>query len=149
MLHHEEPPRQAAAKTKTVGVVNNDPDVLALLRRLLEEERYRALRRSYRVVVCQGSERAYEVVGAALPDLVILDEPRGDLSARDALNLIKRDPTTAGIPVVVCARPSPELWAAEPRLQERGCELLLKPFTLDDLLDAAERVTSREQATID
>jgi DNA-binding response OmpR family regulator len=128
------------AAPKTVLVVKRAPGLLGLLRRLLHEERYRALRRAYQVVVGLGAERADELLRATRPDLLILDVPPGDAAAWAALDRIGGDPTAAGTPVLVCAAPGREVRARAAALRDRGCRILLRPFTADELLEQVRRL---------
>ena len=87
-------------KRKTIVVVNDSPEILSLMKDLLEDEGYRTV--------------------ATAPRWHVLD-------------LIKLDPATTSIPVLVC---SGAVWEGQTAswLRERGCEILPKPFNLDDLL---------------
>ena len=76
---------------------------------------------------------------AALPDVLVLDAPPGDPESWHALDQIKGDPRTAAIPVIVCSDPTPTVLAREAGLRERGCDLLLKPFSVDELLERVRR----------
>ena len=131
---------RAAGAGKTVLVVNRDPDLLRLVRRTVEAESYRALGRRYQVVVCRGPARAYAAVEAARPDVIVLDAPPGDEESWHALDRIKGDPRTAAIPLIVCSDPVPEVLAREASLRQRGCDLLLKPFSVDELLERVRRL---------
>jgi DNA-binding response OmpR family regulator len=115
-------------KRKTIVVVNDSPELLALMQDLLEEEGYRA-------VVCDQGGRAYRLIKETRPSLVILEAALGDLPLWHVLDLVKLDPQTAAIPVLVCSAAHREVREMEARLRAHGCEVLLKPFNLDELLE--------------
>lgn len=115
-------------KRKTIVVVNDSPELLALMRDLLEEEGYRA-------VVCDQGDRAYRLIKETMPSLLILEAALGDLPLWHVLDLVKLDPQTAAIPVLVCSAAHREVREMEARLRAHGCEVLLKPFNLDELLE--------------
>ena len=131
---------RAPGTVGTIVVVDQDPNLLRLVRRTVEAESYRALGRRYQVVVCRGPGQAYATVEAALPDVIVLDAPPGDRQSWRALERIKGDPRTAAIPLIVCSDPVPEVLAREASLRQRGCDLLLKPFSVDELLERVRRL---------
>ncbi len=113
-------------KRKTIVVVNDSPEVLSLMKDLLEDE-------GYRTVATDQATEAYRLIKEMKPSLVILDALMTDVPRWHVLDLIKLDPATTSIPVLVC---SGTVWEGQTAswLRERGCEILPKPFNLDDLL---------------
>jgi hypothetical protein len=57
------------------------------------------------------------------------------------VNTVKLDPSTAPVPVLVCTGAVQELREREPWLREQGCEVLLTPFDIEELLEKVERLT--------
>ena len=111
-----------------IAVVNDDTLFLDLMNRLLVEEGYRTL------LITEGS-RAYGVLREERPDLIVLDvrleHPEGGWKV---LELIRLDPETADIPVIICSADSRFLREKGELLREKRCDVLEKPFELDDLL---------------
>src|SRR5215470_11177294 len=75
---------------------------------LVEDSRFlclaneRALSRAgYRVVTAADGEIALEMARKHLPDLVVLDMMLPKLEGLGVLRVLRRDPRTAGIPVIV------------------------------------------------
>jgi DNA-binding response OmpR family regulator len=66
---------------------------------------------------------------------VILDLRMPDFDGWQILQLLKLDPQTCTVPVLICSAAVAEVRATEERLREQGCDILLKPFNLDELLD--------------
>ncbi len=120
-------------KRKTIVVVNDSPELLTLMQDLLEEEGYRA-------VVCDQGGQAYRLIKETMPSLLILEAALGDLPLWHVLDLVKLDPQTAAIPVLVCSAAHREVREMEARLRAHGCEVLLKPFNLDELLAKVARL---------
>ena len=111
-----------------IAVVNDDTVYLALMRDLLEHE-------GYEMSVCKESARAYECVKASRPDLVILDiRMSGEESGWQILELLKLDPTTSRLPIIVCSAASRSLRERADVLRKHDVRVLEKPFDLDDLL---------------
>ena len=120
---------------KSLVVVNHDPEFLRLFRRVVEGEAYRALGSRYQVVVSGGGDGAWEVIREVLPDAVVLDLLPADSTSWQLLDRLAHDPRTAAIPVLACSVPAPDVQGREPELRSRGYDLLLKPFSVDELLE--------------
>ena len=111
-----------------IAVVNNDTVFLDLMAELLAGEGYEPL-------VCKEGDKAYALVKERRPDLVVLDirldQPEAGWTI---LELLRLDPATATIPVIVCSADAPFLRAKAATLRELDCDVLEKPFDLDTLL---------------
>ncbi len=111
-----------------IAVVNDDTDFLSLMCDLLEGEGYRA--EQYKVL-----DGAYAGLKRDKPALIVLDirmeTPEGGWQL---LELLRLDPATRTTPVIVCSADAPFLRAKEAHLLGYGCDVLEKPFDLDDLL---------------
>jgi DNA-binding response OmpR family regulator len=120
------PPAPAAARPRVV-VTNHDPDFLGLLELLLNEEGYEAL-------VPPKLTEPFPFIKAWRPAAVVLDVAfRQETDTLGVLDLLRLDPATAGVPVVVCTTSPRDLGGLEGREAE-GLYLLAKPFDLDRLL---------------
>ena len=85
---------QAAAKGKRVLLVDDDPAAVSTIADHLEPLGYRA-------VGCHSGEQAVERARDLRPDIIVLDDSRSDSGAYDVLRLLKSEPATQTIPVVV------------------------------------------------
>jgi len=125
-----------AGRQHIVLVVEDDRDVAEMLRVTLEEE-------SLEVLVATSGGEALRMARDRLPDLISLDIRLPDLDGWEVVQLLKRDPETADIPIVVVSV-VPE--------RERGMALgvfdyLSKPIDAQDLLSAVRRALD-QQGTI-
>ena len=94
-------------------------------------------------------ETAVQLATELRPDLVIMDLRLGDeVDAVEILLAIKQAPSpTAEIPVLICSA-SRDLIDTHMELLERlGCEVVDKPFGIDDLLAAIDRCLTPIQET--
>lgn len=118
---------EPGSKTHILAVNNND-DVLALFRELLEEEGYRVLTQAYAL------KNMEEVVRLA-PDAIILDymwaEEDGGWSM---LQMLRMNRPTSQIPIVLCTGAARKVEEMEGHLAEMGIRVVLKPFDIDRLL---------------
>ncbi len=112
-----------------IAVVNDDTIFLELMHDLLTEE-------GYRTAIWKEGDKAYEMIKEHRPLLVILDirMERPDTGWM-VLELMRLDPETAQIPVIICSADTERIRAKEAYLREKGCQILEKPFLLEDLLD--------------
>ncbi|HUY99108.1 MAG TPA: response regulator [Thermomicrobiaceae bacterium] len=117
-----------------IAVVNDDTDFLEMMGTLLSEE-------GYRTVTALSSQNAYELIRRDRPDLVVLDiRMEHPASGWDLLDLIRLDPTTTAIPVLVCSADAAFLRSKADVLRAQRCETLEKPFDLDELLSRIQRM---------
>ncbi len=112
-----------------IAVANDDTVFLQLMQDLLSDE-------GYETTIMKISSEVFEKIKELQPNLVILDiwMQRAD-SGWEVLNLIRLDPATAEIPVIVCSTDVRDLEAKEVLLRSLNCDILPKPFNLELLLD--------------
>ncbi len=121
------------SKTVCVIVVNNDSTFLELMEMLLKDE-------GMEVVSVKTSQSAFAHIEKEHPDLVILDiRLERPEAGWNLLQLIRLNPQTQNIPVIVCSADVRFLREKEQRLEEKGCCILEKPFDLDDLLATIQK----------
>jgi CheY-like chemotaxis protein len=101
-------------------------------------ERLFARRREALTVAMQGS-RCLDLARQLRPDLILLDLHLPDLDGEEVLRLLKADPTTSDIRVIILsADTSPRRVA---RLRELGAaDYLAKPLELDRLVSALDQL---------
>ena len=119
-----------------IVVIDDDPMFLELMQELLE------LGEGYEVLSSANWLHSFELIKTARPDLVILDLMMGrEQCGRAVLELLRDDPGTCHIPVIVCSAAAPALLDQARRLRDKGAvETLAKPFELDDMLGLIQRL---------
>ncbi|HJZ46802.1 MAG TPA: response regulator [Roseiflexaceae bacterium] len=112
----------------TIVVVNDEPGYLTLMDALLHDA-------GYPTVIGVESPKAYDTIARAQPDIIILDI-RLDQPAIGwrVLDLLRLDPATASIPVILCCTDARLCHEKRATLTEQRCIILEKPFFLSDLL---------------
>lgn len=126
--------------TKHILIVDDQADLLALLRMLLEDQQYQ-------VSVLQDGTDTLEHVQVHQPDLIILDLKLADVSGFDVLHALKAHTATADVPVIVYtaaiieAEAVESLVARDPR-HYVGVTVLQKPFDVDTLLERVSTMLS-------
>lgn len=117
-----------------IAAINDDTVFLDLLRELLTEE-------GYEVHLFKEANHAFERVRDLKPDAIILDiRMDNPVTGWQVLELIKLDPAVSRVPIIVCSADLTALQERAVHLQSKGCEVLPKPFDLDDLLSVLRRV---------
>ena len=125
-----------------IFVADDNKDFLELMSELLRDE-------GYEVTVLHASDHAYTEIKHAAPDLVILDmtlEHPDDGWA--ILQLLKLDPETVRIPVIVCSAEVKLLTERKEQIEALNCFAVEKPFDLVTLLGAIQ-VALRSVAPLD
>ncbi|HZT97164.1 MAG TPA: response regulator [Chloroflexota bacterium] len=121
------------ARQVRVTVVNNDTDFLSLMKEVLAD-------RGWETTVIRESGSAYRLIKEHQPDVLLLDiRMETPESGWNVLELLKLDPETRDIPVVVCSAAALDVRAKEEWLHDRGIDVLVKPFEIDDLYLAVEK----------
>jgi len=83
-----------ASSPNTVLVVDDDPEILAMLSARLEG-------RGYRVLTAADGREALEVARRARPDLLILDVMMPAKNGWEVARALRQDPVTEGIKIVM------------------------------------------------
>jgi CheY-like chemotaxis protein len=118
-----------------IAVINDDTAFLDLMRDLLETEG------GYHALICREWEDAHGFVKEHKPALLILDiRIGGEERGWTILNLLTLDPATRHIPIIVCSAAIQSLHEHQDLLSKYGICALPKPFDLDTLLEAVERM---------
>jgi CheY-like chemotaxis protein len=113
--------------TKRIAVVDDEQDFLLLMKTLLSEQ-------GYEVGTCSNGTEAFQFIKDLQPSLVFLDLRMSNVSGWDILKELKNDPATREIKVIVTSAATDEINAAEPELTSWRCDVLIKPFDIDEAL---------------
>lgn len=120
--------------------INNDPAVLALFRDLLEEAGYQVSTQTY-------IDRDVIQIKALKPDLIVLDYMWANEDASwSLLQMLRMDPATVAVPIVLCTGAVREVKALEEHLVTMGVTVVLKPFNIDQLVDAIRERLGADRA---
>jgi CheY-like chemotaxis protein len=125
---------EPANSASHVLVIDDEPAIRRLIVHALEEEGYAA------IGTASGSAGLAQAA-EAMPSMVLLDLMMPEMDGEETLRHLRELPGGAELPVVL-------ITAAFTIANEvKGVQgVLLKPFDIDDLLDAVERFTSSPEA---
>jgi CheY-like chemotaxis protein len=121
-----------------VLVADDEPDILELVRMVLEEE-------GYEVATADNGATALRMANERRPDLCVLDVMMPEIDGYDVARVLKRDEELRTIPVILLtARTEPENVA---RGREAGAdEYIAKPFLPEEFQNAVRSVLSERSA---
>lgn len=123
--------------SKVLLYIEDDPTNRAVLDALIEQTE------GFRLIMAGNAELGLEMAEAKMPDLVLMDINLPGMDGIEATARLSANPATRHIPVVAVTA------AAMPHEVEAGrkagfAEYLIKPFKLDDLLVAVEKVLDED-----
>lgn len=113
---------------KKILIVDDDPDVLRVIRLLLGED--------YRVLEASNAERALELFEKRKPDMVLLDMELSDARENEVLAaILESDPKA----VVVMLTGNQSLGTAREAMRLGARDYVAKPFSPDHLKDVVSQ----------
>jgi two-component system, OmpR family, response regulator VicR len=139
-MHLKDAAMSADGRQPHILVINDTQEILDLMQELLEEEGYRVTTSLALLDIAK--------VRALAPDIIVQDllfEGMHETGWK-FLTLMRLDPELARIPLVLCTAAvrtvnDPEM--AE-QLDRQGIRVVLKPFTIEDLLTTLDEVRTAQ-----
>ncbi len=125
------------ARKSTVMVVDDEPDLVELVRIALELK-------GFNVRCAYSGKHLFACLEALKPDLILLDIMMPQMDGLEVLTRLKGDPDTASIPVILLTvKGEPEDVI---KGYERGADVYItKPFTSTEVLEAINLVLGGDQ----
>ena len=114
-------------------VVDDNKDISALLKTVLELSGHSAS-------ICADKDTLFNALSVYLPQLIVMDLMLGNEDGRELCRLLKTDPATHHIPVLmISAHPD----AGQSCLEAGASAFLEKPFEMEELLDHARLLLTK------
>ena len=125
---------------KTILIGEDDPGIRKVTKLRLEHE-------GYHVVTASDGEDVLASVGSELPiHLILLDIKLPKLNGYDVCRRLKRQPSTARIPIIVFSASESQIQYLADRCVEVGAtDWIKKPFRTKDLMVKIHRALHEEQ----
>ena len=130
-------PREKGATKKCVMIVDDDPDALALMEKILTEE-------GVEIVKVSNATEVGLKAAQLTPDLILLDFLMPDINGFDVSKAIRENELTRTIPImaVTCLTKEEDI----ERIFECGAdEYLAKPFKVEQLQEKVRELIGRER----
>jgi two-component system response regulator len=128
--HGSQPDRPTHVPRRAVLLVDDDPLDLELTARAIH-----AAGTSATVQVAENGRDALEAIEREMPDLVLLDLKMPKVSGHRVLELLRRDPRTARLPIVILSN-SDDPTDLEAAQRNRADGYLVKPVGFDEYNEA-------------
>jgi DNA-binding response OmpR family regulator len=119
-------------------IVDNEPDIADIVRRYLEFE-------GFTTACVTSCEAARDSCAAQAPDLIVLDWKLPDTDGDEWIAELRANNLTAGIPIVLMTGGYPTR-ALIAQMDAAQIPILIKPFSLDLLLDHIGQMLLRQRA---
>jgi len=131
------------SESKRILVVNDTKEILELFRDFLEKEL------GHQVTMMSFAPDELDRIADEKPDLIIIDFIIGDreMEGWQLLQKLRMHRPTAKIPIIACTAAVRQVRESEAYLLEQGIEVVLKPFSLDQLEGAVLRALGLEGRT--
>jgi twitching motility two-component system response regulator PilH len=135
-IHHgpdrREKERRNAQPGTRVLVIDDSPTVVALLKRMLEQNHYS-------VLVAYDGETGLDIARREVPDLIFLDIVLPGIDGFNALRTLRRDPLTKDVPIIMM---SGNAQATEQFYVQRigADDFMKKPFSRPEVFSRIEHL---------
>ena len=127
-----------AADKKHILVIEDEEDVIELLR-------YNLTREGFGVATATRGETGLQAVLQKRPDLILLDLMLPGMNGLEVCRQLKKDPKTAGIPIIMVTAKSEESDVVA-GLQVGADDYVTKPFSVKVLVSRVRVVMRRQQS---
>ena len=127
--------RNAAAGTRVL-VIDDSPTIVALLKRMLQQNQYQVLE-------AFDAETGIEIARREVPDLIFLDIVLPGMDGFNALRTLRRDPATKDVPIVMI---SGNAQATEQFYVQRigADDFMKKPFSRAEVFNRIEALLDEQ-----
>ena len=126
-----------------VTIVNDNPEFLELVHDILEDDRYDA------TAIDGDRDDAFERILESRPDVLMIDLRLGTEGTHgwEIAKQVRRAPGLDDVPVLVCSADTLALEEIQSELAAtQRVEALTKPFSVDDLTNAIDRLLANPAA---
>ncbi len=104
----------------------------------------RLIRKNYTVILAVNGLEGVDKAASELPDLILMDMNMPEMDGLEAVRLIKKNPATADIPVIILsAHAMPSYVAKAKNILNCGDDYDTKPVDMERLLDKIEALLGK------
>jgi CheY-like chemotaxis protein len=126
-----------SSEPRTVVCIEDEPGVIELIRLILE-------RRGLKVVGAGGGVEGLQVIRQVKPSLVLLDLMMPGMDGWEVYRRMKADAMMKTIPVIIVTAKAEGIDEVLAKHIAKVDDYIKKPFSLQELLQAIERVLGRK-----
>jgi len=132
--------KSEAARQPVILCIEDEPEMIDLIRLILE-------RRGYKVLGAVGGEEGMKALEGQVPDLILLDLMMPDMDGWEVFRQVRANPRLQHIPVVVVTAKAQSIDKVLGLHIAKVDDYITKPFGPQELIEAVERVLSRQAAS--
>ncbi len=129
-----------AARQPVILCIEDEPEMIDLIRLILE-------RRGYKVLGAIGGEEGIKALEGQVPDLILLDLMMPDIDGWEVFRQVRANPRLQHVPVVVVTAKAQSIDKVLGLHIAKVDDYITKPFGPQELIEAVERVLSRQAAS--
>jgi CheY-like chemotaxis protein len=122
---------EAVPEGPLVICVDDEPSILTLMERTLTKK-------GFRVMGSLGGDKAISLIHERKPDLILMDIKMPEINGFDICARLKKSEDVAKIPVIFVTGMAEEVDRTR-AFSSGACDVLLKPFDMDVLVEKAQR----------
>src|ERR1700758_1094079 len=115
---------------KTILIIEDNKEILENLTEYLELE-------GYKTIVAGNGKKGVELAGEFIPDLIICDVMMPDMDGYEVLQMLSRNPETAGVPFIFLTAKA-DKGDVRKGMNLGADDYLTKPFDETELIHAIE-----------
>jgi DNA-binding response OmpR family regulator len=122
-------------KTKTVMIVDDEPDVVATIAQILDANHYKSIK-------AKDGQECLEKLKEEIPDVILLDIMMPGLTTKEILGAIEKDSRLSKVKIIFLT--AIHLSEAEDEsllTSQQVRDFIEKPFTIRRMIDAIEKAT--------
>ncbi len=123
------------ASKRTIMVADDNPDIVDILRNMLEEN-------GFNVTCAYSGKDLFAGLEELKPDLILLDIMMPQMDGLEVLRRLKGAPKTSSIPIIMITVKDEDKLAAH---KLGADDYIPKPFDIDKLVTAINRLLSGDQ----
>ena len=120
-------------KKKTVMVIDDELNLIKLVKEVLETE-------NYKVMSCTNGVDALKLLESVKPDLIILDIMMPYMSGMDVLRKIRENPQTKNLKVMLLTVVTKTEIGVDEMKKLKVKDFIGKPFEVDQLLKSVKKI---------
>jgi len=125
------------SETKTVMIVDDEPDVLLSVSQIMDANNYRTIK-------AKDGQECLDKLKEEIPDILLLDIMMPGLTSKELLREIEKDSRLAGMKIIFLT--AVHLLEAEEEdllALKQVVDFIEKPFTVRELLDSIKKIENK------
>ena len=104
----------------------------------------RLIRKNYAVVMAVNGTEGVRMAKSERPDIILMDMNMPEMDGLEATRLIKHNPLTAHIPIIILSAHAMPSYVAKAKISEGGCDDYdTKPVDIERLVGKIEAVLKK------